>query len=112
MHPSPAQLQATYHDLFGATVRGDRDGVVVALGEDKASFLSPSAFQSRYPGLPLPSDLSKGWFAGGVFSVGSLQRVEGVLSGAGVNSMRTPSGSIVVPPAEAAGALLEFSAVA
>jgi hypothetical protein len=34
-----------------------------------------------------------------------------VLSQAGVNFSRTPSGSIVAPPSEAAGALLEFVAL-
>ena len=110
VHPSPVELRATYTKLFGEAVQYDRDRLVIKLGEDEVGFVSPGAFQARFS-VPSPVDLSKGWFAGAVFRVGSLEQVEAVLSRAGVNFSRTPSGSIAVPPSEAAGALLEFVAL-
>jgi catechol 2,3-dioxygenase-like lactoylglutathione lyase family enzyme len=108
VHPSPVQLQATYTKLFGEAVRYNSERLVIELGEDEVGFMSPSAFQARFPDIPLSAQLSAGWFAGAVFRVGSLERVEDVLSQAGINFSRTSSGSIVVPPGEAAGAVLEF----
>jgi catechol 2,3-dioxygenase-like lactoylglutathione lyase family enzyme len=110
VHPSPIRLRPTYVKLFGEAVRDDADGFLAALGDDKVSFVSPGAFHARYPDASLPSDLSDGWFAGAVFRVGSPGVVEDVLTQAGVAPIRTPAGSLVVPPAEAAGALLEFVA--
>jgi len=110
VHPSPVELRATYTKLFGEAVQYDRDRLVIKLGEDEVGFVSPGAFQARFS-VPPPADLSKGWFAGAVFRVGSLEQVGAVLSRAGVNFSRTPSGSIAVPPSEAAGALLEFVAL-
>ena len=112
VHPSPVLLQATYEKLFGEAVRYERDCLVVALPADTISFLSPSAFQARFPAIALPAKSSVGWFAGAVFRAASRERVEGVLSGAAIKFSRTPSGSIVVPPNEAAGAVLEFLAPA
>ena len=110
VHPSPVELRVTYAKLFGEAVQYDRDRLVIKLGEDEVAFMSPGAFQARFSVLS-PVDLSKGWFAGAVFRVGSLEQVEDVLSRAGVDFSRTPSGSIVAPPSEAAGALLEFVAL-
>jgi hypothetical protein len=106
----PTARSATYTKLFGEAVQYDRDRLVIKLGEDEVGFVSPGAFQARFS-VPLPVDLSKGWFAGAVFRVGSLEQVEAVLSRAGVNFTRTPTGSIAVPPSETAGALLEFVAL-
>jgi catechol 2,3-dioxygenase-like lactoylglutathione lyase family enzyme len=109
VHPAPADLHETYAKLFGEAARYDLERLTVALGEDVINFVSPNAFQARFPGIPIPADISEGWFAGAVFRVASLQRVESVLSGAAVGFSRTGCGSIVVPPGEADGATLEFS---
>jgi hypothetical protein len=110
VHPSPAQLQATYAELFGEAVRYERECLVVALPNDTISFLSPGAFQARFPGIALPAISSEGWFAAAVFRAASRERVADVLSRAAVDFSRTASGSILVPPSEAAGAVLEFLA--
>jgi catechol 2,3-dioxygenase-like lactoylglutathione lyase family enzyme len=110
VHPSPVRLRATFTKLFGEAVRYDAERLTIKLGEDEVSFISPGAFQARFPAIRLPAELSEGWFAGAVFRVGSLGRLEGVLSRAGINFSRTPVGSIVVASSEGAGAVLEFVA--
>ena len=109
VHPSPAELRPTYEKLFGEAVRYDAERLTIALGEDEVGFVSPGAFQARFP-IPVSTDLSQGWFAGAVFRVASLERLAAVLSGADVETERTPRGSLLVPPREAAGAMLEFVA--
>jgi catechol 2,3-dioxygenase-like lactoylglutathione lyase family enzyme len=112
VHPSPADLKATYVGLYGeAAVRADSDGLVVTLGGDKLSFLAPQAFKRRFPTISVPADLSeKGWFAGATLRVRSLDRAAAILAEAGIAATRTPSGSLVVAPSEAADTLLEFEA--
>ena len=110
-YPAPADLRATYAKLYGeAAIHVDADRLVVTLGEDKISFLSPAAFKTRFPGIPVPGDLSKGWFAGAALRVRSLDTVAKILSEAGIAAVRTSSGSLVVPPSQAADTLLEFKA--
>jgi len=111
VHPSPADLEATYVGLYDeAAIRSDADGLVVTLGGDTIGLLTPEAFTRRFPAIPVPADLSKGWFAGAPFRVRSLDRLAGILAGAGIAAVRAPSGSLVVAPAEAANTLLEFKA--
>ncbi|HEY4924820.1 MAG TPA: VOC family protein [Roseiarcus sp.] len=112
VHPSPADLQATYIGLYGETaVRADRDGLVVTLGGDKISFLAPQTFEKRFPTIAVPADLSEaGWFAGATLRVRSLDKVASVLAAAGIAATRAPSGSLIVAPSEAANTLLEFAA--
>jgi catechol 2,3-dioxygenase-like lactoylglutathione lyase family enzyme len=111
VHSSPADLAATYVKLYGeAATRVDGDGLAVALGEDRICFATPQAFKARFPAVPIPSDLSKGWFAGATLRVRSLDQVASILSKAGIAAARTPSGSLVVAPSEAANTLLEFKA--
>jgi catechol 2,3-dioxygenase-like lactoylglutathione lyase family enzyme len=109
VHPSPAALQPTYAKLFGAAARLDADGLVVTLGGDAISILAPEAFTRRFPGISIPADLSKGWFAGATFRVRALETVAKILAKDGIRSARTPAGSIVLAPAEAAETLLEFT---
>jgi catechol 2,3-dioxygenase-like lactoylglutathione lyase family enzyme len=110
VHPSPADLHATYARLFGAAARLDSDGLTVTLGGDTIGILAPEAFNRRFPRIPIPADLSKGWFAGATFRVRALDTIATILVEAGIASARTPSGSIVLAPAEAANSLLEFTA--
>jgi hypothetical protein len=110
--PSPSDLRATYAGLYGEpAVRADSNGVVVTLGGDKISFLTPPAFQKRFPTVAVPADLTEtGWFAGAVMRVRSLDKVAMILAAAGIVAARTPSGSLVVAPSDAANTLLEFAA--
>ncbi len=110
VHPSPGDLRATYAGLFGAAVGVGADGLVVTLGGDAISILTPQAFGRRFPGIPIPADLSTGWFAGATFRVRALDKVAAIFAAAGVAAGHTPSGAIVLAPAEAAHTLLEFSA--
>ena len=111
VHPAPADLQPTYAKLFGeAAVSASDDSLIVALGGDKISFLTPAAFKRRFPTIAVPEDISKGWFAGATLRVRSLEKVADILSGAGIPAVRTPPNSLIVAPSEAADTLLEFAA--
>ena len=110
-YPAPGDLRATYAKFFGeAAIHVDAARLVVTLGEDKISFLSPAAFETRFPGIPVPTDLSRGWFAGATLRVRSLDTAAKILSEAGIAAVRTSSDSLVVAPSEAADTLLEFKA--
>lgn len=111
VHPSPADLRATYARLYGeAAARLDHDGLIVTLGEDTISFLAPQAFANRFPTVAIPADLSKGWFAGATLRVRSLEKVAQIVSQAGVPAARSPAGGLVIAPSDAANTLLEFRA--
>lgn len=111
VHPSPADLRAAYVKLYGdAAVRLDHDGLIVTLGDDTISLLAPEAFKSRFLTVPIPADLSEGWFAGATLRVRSLDKVAEILSQAGVAAARAPSGALVLAPSDAANTLLEFKA--
>jgi hypothetical protein len=111
VHPSPTDLRATYAGLHGdAAVRLDRDRLIVKLGDDTISLLAPKAFKSRFPTIPIPEDLSQGWFAGATLRVRSLDKVAQILSQVGVAAARAPSGALLIAPSEAASTLLEFQA--
>jgi voltage-gated potassium channel Kch len=110
-HPAPADLRPIYAKLFGeAAVTATADALVVTIGEDKVSFLVPSAFQHRFPSVPIPARIADGWFAGATLRARSLDRVAELLSAAGIAAFRSPSGALVVPPSAAADTLLEFVA--
>jgi catechol 2,3-dioxygenase-like lactoylglutathione lyase family enzyme len=111
VHPSPADLQAEYGRLYSeANVAADRAGLTVTLGNDTIALLTPAAFKERFPGIPIPIDISQGWFAGATLRVPSLEKVVEILGGEGIPVVRTPSGALAVPPAAAADTLLEFRA--
>jgi hypothetical protein len=84
--------------------------LVVTLGDDKISFLTREAFTARFPTVPVPPDISEGWFAGATLRVHSLDKVEDIFSAAGIACARTPSGSIVVAPSKPLNILFEFKA--
>jgi hypothetical protein len=110
-HPSPADLWPTHARLFGESAAAvDEESLFLTLGNGAISILAPAAFKRRIPSVPIPADIDEGWFAGATFSVRSYAAVERVFSEAGVAIARTPAGSIVVEPSEAAHTLLEFSA--
>jgi catechol 2,3-dioxygenase-like lactoylglutathione lyase family enzyme len=111
IHPSPEDLRSTYATLYGeAAIRLDHDGLIATLGGDTISFLTPQAFEGRFPDIPMPGDLAAGWFAGATLRVRSLEAVEGILRQAAIAAFRAPSGSLVVAPSAAANTLLEFTA--
>jgi len=111
VHPGPKVLEAAYRGLFQGLVQVESDSLRVIVGGDTISLLSPAKFSARFPDVPLPPDLSRGWFAGTALRVRSLRATDEFLRQTGMPTTRTPSGSFVVAPAEAAGALLEFHAV-
>ena len=94
--------------LYGGAVREDSDGLIVTLGSDKISFLTPAAFTRRFPTIAIPEDLAEGWFAGATLRVRALDKVAAIIAAAGLSAVRTAAGSLVVAPSQAANTLLEF----
>lgn len=111
VHPDPPSVAPPLATLFGdGAVRTGDAGLSVTLGPDIVAVLSPSAFAARFPFVPLPPVPERGWFAGIAIDVASLAAVEDHLQAAGIAHVRTPDGTIAVPPSAAGGALLEFRA--
>jgi hypothetical protein len=110
VHPDPASLAAVYEKLFGSqALSADGEGFTTRLGVTNFRFHTPTAFQKRFPGISLPSDLSQGWFAGATFSVTSLEGVAHLLKTAGVPTRASAEGGIVVDPTFSASAVVEFA---
>ena len=60
VHPDPASLAAVYEKLFGSqALSADGEGFTTRLGVTNFRFHTPTAFQKRFPGISLPSDLRK-----------------------------------------------------
>lgn len=112
VHPDPSGLAAVYEKLFGKQAQSvEATGFTTKLGVTNFRFHTPAAFQARFPGIALPSDLSKGWFAGATIAVKSIDGVAKLLKAAGVPVLATPAGGIVPDPKFSASAVIEFRQV-
>jgi hypothetical protein len=111
VHPSPAELAETHRHVFGEkAISVAAEGFTITLGHDRISFLTPAAFTDRYPGIDVPANLADGWFAGAALRTKSLEAVSAALAQAGIKAARSPSGSLILAPKDAAGTLLELHA--
>ncbi len=113
VHPEPRVLHGPFAALFGeAAARIDEAGLAIALPEgaprDGIVILTPAAFAARFPDVALPEITPRGWFAGVVVAVDSLDRTAAVLREGGVTHRRGAAGTLVVAPEDGGGALLEF----
>lgn len=109
VHPDPSTLAPVYEKLFGTHAQSvDAGGFTTRLGVTDFRFHTPSAFQSRFPGIALPDDLSRGWFAGATFAVKSIDLVAKLLKAAGVSILTSSAGGIVADPKYSASAIVEF----
>ncbi len=114
VHPAPRSLRAGYERVFGAIATGDLPdgGLQVRRGSLRIDFLTPAAFEQRYPHVHAPSGLPAaaegGWFAGSVIGVRDLDKTRAVFDANQVNYRANARGELVVAPEEAGGALQVF----
>jgi hypothetical protein len=102
-----AAIARAYGPLFGGRASEEADRVAIATGTAALSFLTPTALALRYgvtrAGTP-PSLVALR------FTVADLAAAERLLRERGVAVRSSPSGTLLIPPEEACGALLELAA--
>lgn len=114
VHPDPAALRAGYERVFGAIAISalPDNGLQVRRGSLRIDFLSPAAFEQRYPRVRIPAGLPAsaggGWFAGSVIGVRDLVKTRALFDANQVNYRANAQGELVVPPEAGAGALQVF----
>jgi hypothetical protein len=92
--------------VFGrARVARTGDGLEIAAGSARLSFLQPLAFAARFGRAPRRREAH---LKALVLKTVSLTLMARVLEQQGTRYARTASGTLLVPPEAAAGTLLEF----
>ncbi|BBK40804.1 hypothetical protein STVA_08240 [Allostella vacuolata] len=102
----PAAAAPAYARIFDRGSAAIPGGVAVPTGNTPLSLLRPAALAARYPGVDL-SDLPGAGLAGFVVRVRSRDAARAALAAGGVAFVEEGA-SLVVPPAAARGALIEF----
>jgi catechol 2,3-dioxygenase-like lactoylglutathione lyase family enzyme len=105
-------LEATagaYARIFADRLRYDGDRVVIDAGRAQITFCRPAAFAERF--APFGNQLSTAAprLAALRLCAGSPERTQAVLSRHGVRHIATARGTLLVPPDEACGTVLEFA---
>jgi len=111
VHPDPLSLRSAYEQAFGRISIGNTgpDGWTLRRGSLRLLFLTPLAFQARFPDITPPASAEEGaWFAGSIIGVRDLAQTRHVLAVNGVQAQDNAYGELVVNPADAAGALQVF----
>lgn len=114
VHPQPQSLRAGYERVFGAISTSDLPdgGLQVRRGSLRIDFLTPAAFEQRYPHVRVPAGLPEaaqgGWFAGSLIGVRDLERTRKLFDTNQVNYRANARGELVVAPIDAGGALQVF----
>jgi catechol 2,3-dioxygenase-like lactoylglutathione lyase family enzyme len=104
------EVAAAYRRIFGDRLRHDRDGVRIAAGTTEIAFLAPAAFAERLAPFGAAVEAAPPRLAALRLRTASLQRTQALLGAQGVRHVATATGTLLVPPEEACGTLLEFSA--
>ncbi|MEN4923024.1 VOC family protein [Achromobacter spanius] len=114
VHPQPQSLRAGYERVFGAIAASDLPdgGLQVRRGSLRIDFLTPAAFEQRYPQVRVPAGLpaqgQQGWFAGSVIGVRDLEKTRALFDANQVDYRANARGELVVAPGNAGGALQVF----
>ena len=114
VHPEPRSLRAGYERVFGAIATSDLPdgGLQVRRGSLRIDFLTPAAFEPRYPQVRVPTGLPAasqgGWFAGSVIGVRDLDKTRALFDANQVKYRANARGELVVAPDDAGGALQVF----
>ena len=112
VHANPADLRDFYVRLFGEqAVTLEEGNLIIRLPKNQVNVITPQTFQSRFPSISLPTDLSEGWFAGATLVTDSLDNLASLLKRERIAFTQTPTGGLVIDPLHAAGAVLEFTQV-
>lgn len=105
-----APLARSWARIFGARFHGDARSVTIDGSGAVIRFLEPEAFQQRYHPVGAPPPAGEPDLAALRFAVKDLEAVADVLRGHDVPFRRLDGGTIGVAPAQACGAVVEFSA--
>lgn len=114
VHPQPRSLREGYERVFGPIATSDLpdDGLQVRRGSLRIDFLTPAAFEPRYPQVRVPTGLPAasqgGWFAGSVIGVRDLATTRALFDANQVKYRANARGELVVAPDDAGGALQVF----
>ena len=109
VHTDVATLKSAYRRLWGeAWVIDDAAGFTVTLGVTTFRYISPAEFATRYPGIAVPADLSRGWYAGWVIAVASIDKVVDIFKKSGVASKTSKAGGLIPDTGLTAGAVIEL----
>jgi hypothetical protein len=102
-------VAVAYRRIFGDRVGQDRDGIRVAAGSAAIAFLTPVAFAERFAPIGAAVSAASPRVAALRLRTASVQRTQALLGAQGVRHVATALGTILVPPEEACGTILEFS---
>jgi catechol 2,3-dioxygenase-like lactoylglutathione lyase family enzyme len=102
-------MAAAYGRMFGDRVAQDCDGVRIAAGGSVIAFLPPAAFASRFAPFGDAISTVSPRLAALRLRTGSLHRTQALLSAQAVRHIVTSHGTILVPPDEGCGTILEFA---
>jgi catechol 2,3-dioxygenase-like lactoylglutathione lyase family enzyme len=106
----PDGVATAYGRVFGDRVSKDRDGVRIAAGRAAIAFLAPAAFAQRFAPFGAAIGSRSPRLAALSLRTGSLRRTQALLSAQVVRHVATSHGTLLVPPDEACGTILEFAA--
>jgi catechol 2,3-dioxygenase-like lactoylglutathione lyase family enzyme len=105
----PAAMAAPYAKLYGMPAERAADGSLgVAAGKARLRFVSPALCATLFPGIAFKA--RPPFVPALELFVADPARTQAFLAGAGVPHRRAPDGAVEVPPAEANGVLLRFTA--
>jgi hypothetical protein len=108
--PRPEALLPVYERLFGAGNANMTDNVLtIHVGRHRILFMTDDDLRNLYPAVALPSALADAYGAVVTFRVANVHATRGYLENAGVQCVEALD-SVLVPPAEATGVLIEFRA--
>jgi catechol 2,3-dioxygenase-like lactoylglutathione lyase family enzyme len=106
----PDRMAAAYRRIFGDRLRHDSEGVRIAAGGTVIAFLPPAAFAERLAPFGAAIESVSPRLAALRLRTASPQRTQALLGAQGVRHVATAHGTILVPPDEACGTILEFAA--
>jgi catechol 2,3-dioxygenase-like lactoylglutathione lyase family enzyme len=106
----PDRMAAAYRRIFGGRVGQDREGVRIEAGRAAITFLPPAISAERFAPTGAGVGAASPRLAALRLRTASLQRTQALLSAQGVRHIATALGTLLVPPEEACGTILEFAA--
>ena len=104
----PVALYDSFAALFGDVALQHDEALIVRRGSLNLRLITPREFRRLYPGVEIPPDLSRGWFAGATIRVASRARLLDLLRDAGIAAITPADGRVIVQPADAVGTVLAF----
>jgi hypothetical protein len=104
-----ASIEKAYRPIFGDRIGRDAHGLAVSAGRARMTFLPPAAFATRFAPLATAVDAASPRLAALRLRTSSIGKTREILSASGIRHAETASGTLLVPPEEACGTILEFA---